>query len=99
LQENTRGPNAALKSFRQKTDASLGGFSSAAERTWQQICNSSIPGIPAEEHLMQTVQPRYTMAERLVLAVVALMIWPIERFLGWARRKVIAGMAPSSERR
>lgn len=48
---------------------------------------------------MQTVQPRYTMAERLVLAVVALIIWPIERFLGWARRKVIAGMAPSSERR
>ncbi|NPV03669.1 MAG: hypothetical protein HPY67_02930 [Syntrophaceae bacterium] len=48
---------------------------------------------------MQTVYPRYTMAERLVLAVVALVTWPVERFLGWVRRKAIVGMAPSSERR
>lgn len=48
---------------------------------------------------MQTVYPRYTMAERLVLAVVALITWPVERLLGWAHRRVIVGMAPSSERR
>lgn len=48
---------------------------------------------------MQTVQPRYTMAERLVLAVVAMVTWPVERFLGWARRRVAGGMAPSAHRR
>ena len=37
---------------------------------------------------MQTVHPRYTLAERLVLAVVTMITWPVEHFLGWARRKV-----------
>ncbi len=48
---------------------------------------------------MHTVYPRYTMAERLVLAVVAVVTWPIERFLGWVRRKVALDPAPSAERR
>lgn len=48
---------------------------------------------------MQTVYPRYTIAERLVLAVVAVVTWPIERFLGWVRCKAAAGPAPWAERR
>jgi len=56
-------------------------------------------GIPAEECPMQTVYPRYTMAERLVLAVVAAVTWPVERFLGWVRRKIAVDPAPSADRR
>lgn len=48
---------------------------------------------------MQTVYPRYTMAERLVLAVIAVASWPVERFLGWVRRKVAIDMAPSADHR
>ena len=48
---------------------------------------------------MQTVYPRYTMAERLILAVVAVVTWPVERFLGWVRRKGIVDLAPSADRR
>lgn len=48
---------------------------------------------------MQTVYPRYTMAERLVLAVVSVVTWPVERFLGWVRRKVVVDLAPSADRR
>ncbi|HNQ02623.1 MAG TPA: hypothetical protein PLQ15_11330 [Syntrophales bacterium] len=47
---------------------------------------------------MQTVYPRYTMAERLILAVVAAVTWPVERFLGWARRKIAPDPAPSADR-
>ena len=45
---------------------------------------------------MQTVYPRYTMAERLILAVVAAVTWPVERFLGWVRRKIASDPAPSA---
>jgi hypothetical protein len=59
----------------------------------------SVKGFPAEESQMQTVYPRYTMAERLVLAFVAVVTWPVERFLGWVRRKVAVDPAPSADRR
>ena len=48
---------------------------------------------------MQTIYPRYTMAERLVLAVLAIFTWPVERVLGPIRRKVVADMVPSVNRR
>ena len=48
---------------------------------------------------MQTVYPRYTLAERLILAVIAIATWPVEHFLGWARRKVVADLVPSTDRR
>jgi len=48
---------------------------------------------------MQTVHPRYTLAERLVLAVVTMITWPVEHFLGWARRKVVVDLVPSDNRR
>jgi hypothetical protein len=48
---------------------------------------------------MQTVYPRFTLAERLVLAVVAVVTWPVEKFLGWVRRKVDVDMTPSADRR
>ena len=48
---------------------------------------------------MHTVYPRYTMAERLVLAFFAVVTWPVERFFGWVRRKVAIDPAPSSDRR
>lgn len=59
----------------------------------------SVTGFPAEESQMQTVYPRYTLAERLVLAVVAVVTWPVEKFLGWVRRKVAVDMTPSADRR
>ena len=48
---------------------------------------------------MQTIYPRYTLAERLVLALIAIVTWPVERVLGQIRRKVAADMAPSANRR
>ncbi len=48
---------------------------------------------------MQTVYPRYTLAERLVLAFIAIVIWPVEHLLGWVRRKVVVDLAPSPDRR
>ena len=48
---------------------------------------------------MQTVNPRYTLAERLVLAVVTMITWPVEHFLGWARRKVAVDLVPTADRR
>ncbi len=48
---------------------------------------------------MQTIYPRYTLAERLVLAIIGIVTWPVERILGHIRRKVVADMAPSSNRR
>lgn len=48
---------------------------------------------------MHTVYPRYTMAERLVLAFVAVVTWPVERFFVWVRRKVTVDRAPSADRR
>jgi hypothetical protein len=39
------------------------------------------------------------MAERLVLAVIAVFTWPVERFLGWVRRKVAVDLASSADRR
>ena len=47
---------------------------------------------------MQTVYPRYTLAERFVLAVLSIVTWPVEHFLGWARRKVVVDLAPSADR-
>ena len=47
---------------------------------------------------MQTIYPRYTLAERLVLAVIAVVTWPIERVMGRIRRKVVADMLPSADR-
>jgi len=47
---------------------------------------------------MQTVYPRYTLAERVVLAVGAIVTWPVVRFLGWVRRKVVVDLAPSADR-
>jgi hypothetical protein len=48
---------------------------------------------------MQTVYPRYTLAERLVLSVIAIVTWPVEHFLGWVRRKVVVDLIPSARRR
>jgi hypothetical protein len=48
---------------------------------------------------MQTVYPRYTLAERLVLSVITIITWPVEHFLSWARRKVVVDLIPSSGRR
>jgi hypothetical protein len=48
---------------------------------------------------MQTVYPRYTLAERLVLSVITIITWPVEHFLSWARRKVVVERIPSSGRR
>jgi len=56
-------------------------------------------GYLREEHKMQTVHPRYTLAERLVLAVVTMITWPVEHFLGWVRRKVVVDLVPTADRR
>jgi hypothetical protein len=48
---------------------------------------------------MQTVYPRYTLAERMVLAVITIVTWPVERFLGWVRHRVVVDLAPSADRR
>ncbi len=48
---------------------------------------------------MQTVYPRYTLAERLVLSVISIVTWPVEHLLGWVRRKVVVDLIPSSGRR
>jgi len=66
---------------------------------WQQICISKTVGSLREEQTMQTVHPRYTLAERLVLAVVTMITWPVEHFLGWARRKVAVDLVPTANRR
>ena len=48
---------------------------------------------------MQTVYPRYTLAERMVLMVITIVTWPVEHFLGWVRRKVVVDLIPSARRR
>jgi hypothetical protein len=48
---------------------------------------------------MQTVYPRYTLAERMVLTLIAIVTWPVEHFLGWVRRKVVVDLVPSTDRR
>ncbi len=52
-----------------------------------------------KELAMQTVYPRYTLAERMVLGLMSVMTWPVERFLRWMRRKVAADLVPSANRR
>ena len=52
-----------------------------------------------EELAMQTVYPRYTLAERMVLSLVTVVTWPVERFLGWLRHKAAADLVPSANRR
>lgn len=56
-------------------------------------------GTLREEQEMQTVYPRYTLAERMVLTVIAIVTWPVEHFLGWVRRKVVVDLVPSTDRR
>jgi hypothetical protein len=58
-----------------------------------------LTGSLREEQTMQTVHPRYTLAERLVLAVVTMITWPVEHFLGWVRRKVVVDLVPTADRR
>ena len=48
---------------------------------------------------MQTVYPRYTLAERMVLSLITVVAWPVERFFGWLRHKVAADLVPSANRR
>ncbi len=48
---------------------------------------------------MQTVYPRYTLAERMVLSLITVVAWPVERFLGWLRHKAAADLVPSVNRR
>jgi len=48
---------------------------------------------------MQTVYPRYTLAERMVLTVIAIVTWPVEHFLGWGRIIKKNNLAPSTDRR
>jgi len=48
---------------------------------------------------MQTVYPRYTLAERMVLTVITIVTWPVEHFLGWVRRKVVVDLIPTDRRR
>lgn len=48
---------------------------------------------------MQTVHPRYTLAERLILAVITMVTWPVEHFLGWVRRKAVVDLVPTAYRR
>jgi hypothetical protein len=52
-----------------------------------------------EEPAMQTVYPRYTLAERMVLGLITVIIWPVERVVSWIRRKVAADLVPSANRR
>jgi hypothetical protein len=52
-----------------------------------------------EEQAMQTVYPRYTLAERMVLGLITAIIWPVERVVTWIRRKVAADLIPSANRR
>jgi hypothetical protein len=52
-----------------------------------------------KELAMQTVYPRYTLSERMVLGLMSVMTWPFERFLSWMRRKVAADLVPSANRR
>jgi len=48
---------------------------------------------------MQSVYPRYTLAERMVLGLITVIIWPVERVVTWIRRKVAADLIPSANRR
>lgn len=58
-----------------------------------------LTGSLGEEQTMQTVHPRYTLAERLVLAVVTMITWPVDHFLGWVRRMVVVELVPTADRR
>ncbi len=48
---------------------------------------------------MQTVYPRYTLAERMVLGFLTFITWPVERIVSWLRRKVASDLLPSANRR
>lgn len=63
-----------------------------------ELAHQRLTGSLREERVMQTVYPRYTLAERVVLAVGAIVTWPVVRFLGWVRRKVVVDLAPSADR-
>jgi hypothetical protein len=52
-----------------------------------------------KEPVMQTVYPRYTLAERMVLGLISVIAWPVERIVSWIRRKVAADLVPSANRR
>lgn len=52
-----------------------------------------------EEPAMQTVYPRYTLAERMVLGLITVITWPVEHLVGWIRRKVASDLVPSANRR
>jgi hypothetical protein len=52
-----------------------------------------------EESTMQTVYPRYTLAERMVLGLITVISWPVERVVSWIRRKVSADLVPSTNHR
>lgn len=58
-----------------------------------------LTGSLREEQTMQTVHPRYTLAERLILAVITMVTWPVEHFLGWVRRKAVVDLVPTAYRR
>ncbi len=57
------------------------------------------PGSQKQEHGMQTVYPRYTLAERMVLGLITVVIWPVERLFVWLRHKAAADLVPSAHRR
>ncbi len=48
---------------------------------------------------MQTVYPRYTLAERMVLSLITIVTWPVERLARWIRHKVAEGLIPSANHR
>ncbi len=52
-----------------------------------------------EEPAMQTVYPRYTLAERMVLGFITAITWPVERFVTWLRRKVASDLHSSADHR
>lgn len=68
----------------------VGGSEFAAQR---------LTGSLREEQTTQTVHPRYTLAETLILAVFTMVTWPVEHFLGWVRRKAVVDLVPTADRR
>ena len=49
---------------------------------------------------MQTVYPRYTLAELMVLGLITAITWPAERLVRLdRRRKVASDLVPSANRR
>jgi hypothetical protein len=56
-------------------------------------------GSQKQELAMQTVYTRYTLAERMVLSLITVVSWPVERFFAWLRHKATADLVPSANRR